>query len=459
MNEGALKRAAAYIEQWLGYHYERGETPGFAVAIAHKGKMIMNHGYGFADTEQKILMTKDHLFRIASHSKTFTATAVMQLQEQRKLRIDDYVCDHLPWLRQHKDEKWQKVTIRQLLSHGAGVIRDGNNSDYWNLYRPFPDTGEFRKEILEADLVIENNIKLKYSNYGYTLLGLLIAEVSGVSYNDFVTQNIVNALGLKNTGPEYDAQHAGEYVTSYTRLNNKKKRLPINPVDTKVMSSATGFYSNAEDLCAYFSAHMTGSGKLLDDESKKEMQRPQWHAENTRHKVDYGLGLDVEYVNDRTLIGHGGGFPGNITKSLSDPKDELVVIVLTNANGSSAGYWNHNIIRVIDFFQKHKDSPKWQKYEGRYSDLWHDLDIIAADDKLFVAGSGDWEPFDKPEELEHVKANIFRVTKTDSFSSVDELVVFNLDTAGKTESISYCGATMVPENTYIRQMAGKKRVG
>jgi D-alanyl-D-alanine carboxypeptidase len=437
MDERALEHAVEYIKPWLQRLYDLGDTPGFVVAIAHKGKIILNEAYGFADLERQIPMKTGHLFRIASHSKTFTATAVMQLQERKKLKIDDYIADHLTWLKKHKDPKWPKVTIRQVLSHGAGIIRDGNNSDYWNVYRPFPSEDEFKREILDTDLVIENNKTLKYSNFGYTLLGILIAEVSGRQYNDYVTENIIQPLGLKNTGPEYEASRKEDFVTGYTRMDTKKKRLPIEPIDTRAMSSATGFYSNAADLCKYFSAHMPGSIEILDDESKKEMQRVHWHADNTKDRIDYGLGLDIEYAGGRRVLGHGGGFPGNITKSLFDPKDELIVIVLTNTNGSRAGYIDHNIIKVINYFQKNKGTIKWKKYEGRYSDLWHAQDVVAVGDKLVVASADDWEPFGNPEELEHVKGDTFKVSKTDSFSSVGEAVEFKLDSSGKVNKRSH----------------------
>lgn len=459
MDERALDHAADYIKSWLKYLYERGDTPGFVVAVAHKGRIVLREGYGFADLELKVPMSQKHLFRIASHSKTFTATSVMQLQEKGKLRIDDPIANYLGWLKEHKDERWRKVTIRQLLSHGAGVIRDGKDSDYWNVYRDFPSEDELKDDILDADLVIDNNQKLKYSNYGYSLLGMLIAEVSGAPYNTYVTKNIIEPLGLKNTGPEFDPARAEDFVTGYTRLDNKKQRLPIKPIDTHAMSAATGFYSNVADLCTYFSAHMPGSGKLLSDESKKEMQKVQWHAENTRDRVDYGLGLDIEYVGDHTLLGHGGGFPGNITKSLFDPKDELVVIVLTNANGAWAGYMDHNIVKVIDFFQKNKDAPKWGKYEGRYSDLWQDIDVIALGDKLVVASANSWEPFENPEELEHLRDNTFKVAKTDSFSSLGEEVEFKIGVDGRVQKVKYTGATMLPEDSYSQKMAGKKSIG
>ena len=125
MHQQALQKAASFIESWLQSRYDRLDIPGFVVGIAHEGKMVFRRAYGYANLERKEPLTPDHIFRIASQSKMFTATAVLQLQEQGKLRLDDCVTDYIPWLREHQDKRWQQVTIRQLLSHSAGVIRDG----------------------------------------------------------------------------------------------------------------------------------------------------------------------------------------------------------------------------------------------------------------------------------------------------------------------------------------------
>ena len=305
MNKQALDHSVDYIKSWLGFRFEQTEIPGYTVAIAHQVKILFSEAYGYADIEHDTKLTTNHIFRIASHSKTFTATALMQLAEQGKLRIDDYVVDYLPWLKDHKGNRFCKITVRQLMSHGAGIIRDGLDSDYWQLERPFPDQKTLIKEILEAELVLDNNVKLKYSNFGYSLLGLVIEAISGQPYNEYVTAHIVNELGLKNTGPEYTPDIKANLVTGYSRRDVNKSRLPINHADTQAMSAATGFYSTAEDLCVYFTAQMVGSGKLLSDESKKEMQRVQWHAvsRGEASNADYGLGLAIELVNKRHTFG------------------------------------------------------------------------------------------------------------------------------------------------------------
>lgn len=463
MNERTLQKSVAFIDSWLEFRYGRLEIPGFVVAIAHKGDIVFKNAYGFADLEKREKLTTDHIFRIASHSKTFTATATMQLQEKGKLRIDDYAVKYIPWLKQHKDKRWQKVTIRQLMSHSAGVIRDGVDADYWQLDTPFPNAQELKKAILESDLVLDTNIQMKYSNFGYSLLGMVIEAVSGQPYNKYVKESIVSPLKLSNTGPEFEAKIANKIATAYTRRDVNKTRRPIANVDTKSMSSATGFYSTVEDLCKYFTAHMVGSKKLLDDESKKEMQRLQWQVKNSKERDAYGLGLEIEYVDERRLVGHGGGFPGHITKSMFDPKDELVVIVLTNCIDGGASEIAKGIISVINYFQNSSSARKpkhdLSKFEGRFLSLWSMVSIVSMGNKVVSVYPDTWQPFIEPEELERVDDKTLKVTKTNSFYSEGELVRFKFGAQGEVKSVNYNGGTMLPEQDWIAKQSRQKMIG
>ncbi|HET7059799.1 MAG TPA: serine hydrolase domain-containing protein [Candidatus Saccharimonadales bacterium] len=463
MNKRALDKSLDFMSGWLSFLYEREEIPGFVIAVSHKGKVLFNEAYGYANIEEKTKLTPRHIFRIASHSKTFTATAIMQLQEQGKLNIDEPVVKYITWLNRHKDKRFQGVTIRQVMSHGAGIIRDGAEYDFWQLKQPFPNAELLKKELLETDLVIDNNKKLKYSNYGYSLLGFLIAEVSGKSYNQYVTDNIIKPLGLKDTGPEYTKSLKGRVATGYTRPDIEGKvRLPIANIDTRAMSPATGFYSTSNDICKYFTARMVGSGKLLSDKSKRQMQRIHWRAENVGDKKEeYALGLEIEHTKKRRLFGHSGGFPGYITKSFFDPKDELVVTVLTNASATYATYMAKSVVNLVDFFQDNWRPPKngLERYEGRLMCSWFIGDIIASGDKLIMGYSDSWSVFDNPDELVRVGDSKFKIAKTSSFGSEGELVKFVLDRDGKINSMRYADVECLPVNEYIAQMSKQKVVG
>jgi CubicO group peptidase (beta-lactamase class C family) len=465
MNKKALDHSIKYIDSWIGFRFNRDLIPGMVVAVSSEGRLIFNKAYGFADLERKTKLTSQHIFRIASHSKTFTATALMQLIEKDKLKLDDYAVDYIPWLTSHKDTRWKKVTIRQLMSHSAGVIRDGEDSDYWQYSRPFLNKNELKELVLQADLVVDNNVKLKYSNIGYSLLGLVIEIVSGMSYNDYVIKNIVKALELKNTGPEYLPEIVDRIVVGYSRPDIGLDHLPMDQIDTHAMSAATGFYSNSEDLCTFYNAQLIGSGKLISDESKKEMQRIQWHAEpfNSYYHEDYGLGIDISYVNERKLIGHGGGFPGHITSTAADPKNKLVVTVLTNYINTPVGTIRNSIHEIIDYFQTNTSTtpPKHDasKFEGRYMSMWSIADIVVTGDKIVCGYPNTWyNPLNEADEFEYVNDKTIKTTKTSSFSATDELVKFSFN-EDKVESVNYHGSKMLPEKIWLSKVAKLKKFG
>ena len=105
-------------------------------------------------------------------------------------------------------------------------------------------------------------------------------------------------------------------------------------MQTNALAAATGFYSTAKDLSRYAAAHFLGDATLLADASKREMQQPYWHS--TQTDTHYGLGFTIVDIGERRLVGHSGGFPGFVTRTMFDPKDRLVIVVLTNASRGAA---------------------------------------------------------------------------------------------------------------------------
>jgi D-alanyl-D-alanine carboxypeptidase len=454
MHRRALDRALAYVDSWLRYRHEGSDIPGYVVAVAHEGKIVLEQGYGEADLAAEAPMTPAHIFRIASHSKTFTATAVLQLAEAGALRLDDLVVDHLSWLGGHRDRRVRRVTIRQLLCHGAGMVRDGTRADFWQLLADFPDVGTLKNEVLESLLVTEPNVALKYSNIGYSLLGLVVEAASGESYEDYVSDRIVGPLGLERTGPDHSDGLEGSLATGYGRADVYRTRLPIASVGTGAMAPATGFYGSAADLCTYFSAQMVGSKLLLSDDSKREMQRVHWHARGTGPGTqgDYGLGLGLDTVGTRRTFGHGGAYPGHITRTMVDPEEGLVVVVLTNCIDGPAEEMARGIFGIIDYFAEHvppgrpKEDMLWM--QGRYMNLWAVSDIVVTGDRIIRVSPTSWAPLADPERLEAVDAQTLRIADTGSFASAGELVRLQLRD-GEMESLDYAGMTMWPEEAWI----------
>jgi len=328
--------AAPYLESWLELQRRRGRVPGVQAAVRVGDRLVLSTALGIADVTTGEPLTTGHLFRIASHSKTFTAVAVLQLVEAGRMRLDDPIARWVPEV----PAPLAAVTVRELLGHQGGVVRDGRDNDHWQLLHAFPDADELLELAGDGGGVFGRNEHFKYSNIGYSLLGLAIEAVTGTGYGAHVQAAVVDRLGLSDTGPELDPARAGEYAAGHTGLlDGEDARLTIPHVDTRAMAAATGFYSTAEDLTRFGAAHVRGDERLLTEGSKRLMQRAESeisaHGEEVRH---YGLGLDLLRLRERQLVGHSGGDPRHITPPWGDPPGPGGGRVVTNASdGPGAG--------------------------------------------------------------------------------------------------------------------------
>src|ERR1700754_4253144 len=138
-----LRSAIDYIVDWLEFQLTGSQQPGVIIAIAHRGEIVAEQAFGVANLDTGEKLTARHRFRIASHSKSFTAAGIMKLREQKKLRLDDAVGDHVKGLHPRVAE----LTIAQALSHSAGLTRDGANSGQFVDSRPYLDKDEILEEL------------------------------------------------------------------------------------------------------------------------------------------------------------------------------------------------------------------------------------------------------------------------------------------------------------------------
>jgi CubicO group peptidase (beta-lactamase class C family) len=450
-----LRDGVAYADRWIAYQQERREVPGIAVTISHGDQVLLAQGYGYADLERQTPMTSRHIFRIASHSKTFTATAILQLLERGKLRLDDPLASSIPWLGRLGD--LAQVSIRQALNHSSGVIRDGLDAAYWHLERGFPDADELRRLVEDGGAVLAANERFKYSNIAYGLLGLVIEAASGTPYNQYVKEHIVDRLGLADTGPELDDHARTRLVKGYTSRHLGLPRRPIPDIDTRALSPATGFYSSAEDLSRYVSAHFLGDARLLRDASKREMQQPYWEVAQADER--YGLGFDVVKIGERQLVGHGGGFPGHITRTLFDPVDRLAIVVLTNEIAGPARAIAHAVVRIIDFALKQPPATnhdgRHDRYVGRFVDLWGVTDVAAFGDALLALSPEGDDPTKDVTRLRVEDTDTLRITDTDGYGSPGESVRYSRDAEGRVTMVRFGGTPCYPPDLYRAHERGR----
>jgi CubicO group peptidase (beta-lactamase class C family) len=464
-----VRDVARYADSWVSLRARTQRIPGVQVAVAVAGDVLLSSSHGFArlpgtdgDDDPGEDLTTGHLFRIASHSKTFTATAVMQLVEAGRVRLDDRVEEHVPAL---SGSPIADRTLAELLAHGGGVVRDSHDAGFWQLQREFPDDDALVAACLDASDVLERNEQFKYSNIGYGVLGLVIEAVSGRSYAEYATVEVVGRLGLRNTGPELDATRSGEYATGYSSLAAYDRRLPIDPVDTRALAAATGFWSTAEDLCCYAAGHVLGDERLLSDASKRRMHRGEWEIDGTDDR--YGLGFDIQTIGERRMIGHGGGFPGHITRTLLDPVDGLTVVVLTNAIDGPARELAQGIVKLVDVALDAAKDPSSAgdvegaadraSYTGRFGALWGVTDVVDLGGRLRLVQPNQADPTVAMAKLDVVDADTLRIAEASGYSSPGEQIRY-LRNDGLIAKVVVGGMAAVPIEEHVNVVRGLDRI-
>jgi CubicO group peptidase (beta-lactamase class C family) len=465
-----LREALAYVDAWLDYRLWKLRTPGAQVAIWFDGTLQFSNAYGLSNLDTREPLTSAHLFRIASHSKTFTATAIMQLVEVGKLRLDDTAGSWIPALTE-ADSPLAEATVRQLVSHSAGVIRDGVDATHWAHSRPFPNEAKLLELAIREGVVRQPDATFKYTNIGFSLLGLIIGKAAGSTYNAYTTTAIIEKLGLRNTGPELDDARLSEYAGGHSGLSSWTERQVIPHVDTHAMAAATGFYSTAEDMVQFASAHFFGDTRLLSDRSKHEMQRPVWTDLAPEAPQDgYGYGTTIHYYGGHRMVGHSGGYPGHITRTMWDPNEGLAISVLTNAVDGPAEELASGILKILD--KARAVSPKvplssglvdgaaipppaesdteieLESFTGRFAALWGVTDVFILGGKLFASSPVPPSPLVEPAELAVIDENTLRIMSGSPYGSVGERFRYERDANGKVMSLFTGGMQAWPIEDY-----------
>ena len=442
----SLASALPYVERWLAHRVWATRVPGVQAAVHFDGRLQWSGAFGVADITTGEALTTDHLFRIASHSKTFTATAVLQLVEAGALRFDDTAASLVPEL---QGSAVGGATVRELLGHSAGIIRDGLDGDYWQHSRQFPDRDELLAILREEGRVLEPNEAFKYTNIGYSLLGLIVGAVSGAGYNEYVAEHICARLGLAKTGPEWDPARAGEFAAAHTGLHTSRERRRIDHVDTRAMAAATGFFSTAEDLTRYFAAHTLGDERLLSDASKRLQQRDEWLTNPLDEKSGhYGLGMISERLGGRKVIGHSGGYPGHITRTILDPEKGLVVSVLTNAVDGPASELAVGALALLDYALEKpttETTPDASPFVGRFANMWGVIDVAQLGDRIVAVHPGSPDPITALDTLTVSSPAALEFDTGSGYGSIGEKLHYVFDESGAITSIRGGGGmTMWP---------------
>lgn len=469
-----VRDAQEALIAWVDLRRRQLRIAGVQVCIRVGEEVVVSAALGSADLERGTELTTRHLFRIASHSKTFTATAIMQLREDGLVGLDDRLEE---WVQEFEGHPLGSITVRELLGHQAGVVRDGDASDYWQLMEDFPGRERLLEMLTEHGVVLVPNAHFKYTNFGYALLGLVIERASGRSYAEFVRERILDPLGLDRVHPDIDDVPPQECAWGHSmRIDGDDDTFVVGNPSTHALAPATGFVADAEDLSAYAAAHAFGDTRLISDGTQRLMQRPEsFIVRRGEEQGRYGLGLVLEKVGKRHTVGHSGGFPGFITRTLLDPTDGLVVCVLTNQAGGPASELAAGLIRLIDLALE-KSGPEaasssaWPEgtplgmsaqeareegidpasFTGRFLSSWGHTDIRVLGDRLIVFSPDLADPADDAEELRILDADTLVTPAEPGFGAPGERWHATREPSGRITSLRAGGGTLLPEEEFRR---------
>jgi CubicO group peptidase (beta-lactamase class C family) len=303
------------IDEIVRFRVEQKEFSG-AVLIAKGDDIVFNKSYGLANIEWNIPNTTTTRFRLGSITKQFTAAAILLLEEEGKLKLEDPVRTHWP----DAPRAWDKVTIFHLLTHTSGMPPP---DETWRFSEgPAEETvGHFRNKPLE----FEPGAQFRYSNSGFIVLAYLIERISGMSYGGFLQERILKPLGMKDSGVESNGPIVANRASGYADGDDGFVNASYLSMPSSIGSGA--LYSTTEDLLRWTRGLF--GGKLLKAASLERMVSP--------FKENYALGLYVSNEKSIKVIQHGGSIQGFNAMLAYYPDEQMTLVVLANIEGTADG--------------------------------------------------------------------------------------------------------------------------
>ncbi len=319
----------AFLDEFFDKNMEKLDIPGAAMVVVQDGEILFSKGYGFADLEQQIPVDPAQtIMRIGSVSKLFAATAAMQLVEQGLLDLDADVNLYLTALQIPKDYS-EPVTLQQLLTHSAGF-----EDRFIGTMTTDPDEFLALGEHLKGNIpkrVLDPGSVHSYSDFSFALTGLLVEEISGVPFAQYVDENILQPLGMSRSTfeqpvpPELAADLAvGYFVTGGTFKPGDYVYSQVPPADS--------MGSTAEDMARFMIAHLQDGRyedvRILEEDTARQMHEQQF----THHPQLPGLGYAFKerFVNGERLIGHGGDIGTYASQMILHLEDDVGFFVVYN---------------------------------------------------------------------------------------------------------------------------------
>lgn len=335
----AQKFNSSKLDSLLKY-VERSQKGMGSLSIFRNGNEVYRYTIGFADLDRNIITTSNTRYRIASITKTYTATLIMQLIEEGKLRLDTKLASFFSGF-----ENGDLITIKQMLQHRSGLINFTNTSGYRRYMESPISKKKLLHEIKDLGCDFEPNEKSVYSNSNYVLLGFIIEHIEGKSFNQVLQERIIKKLQLKDT---YIGTQIGERKNeafSYTILKHWK---PATETNMSFPLAAGAIVATPSDINRFYSALF--NGELISVETLKIMETS---------NGAYGIGLWEMPFFQKSGFGHTGCIDGFQSYAIYLPNDKLSIAYTSNGVGMPVEDLMRGVLSV--FFSKEYEFPDFKE--------------------------------------------------------------------------------------------------
>lgn len=354
-----------------------------AIVVVSNGKEVFNKNYGMANEEHSVPNTTRTKFKIASLTKQFTCMAIMMLKERGLLNINVSIRSFFP----DYPELDERITIHHLMTHTSGLFNDFSVVDpHLYLGKRLFTQSEVFDVFKDMPLEFQPGEDWDYCFFGYYLLGVIIERISGKSYIEFLTENIFEPLGMKNTGLDDYIEIVPNKASGYY-VNDEK--LICCELDTMSAFSAGALYSTIEDMVLWDQALY--SEILVSKKTMDEMFTP--------YKEDYGYGWIIDKKFNNKRVRHSGGGNGYSHQFHRYIDDKVTILVLSNYGFTNSFDINENIARIVfneDYIMPSKPEEfkfkldLYDSYSGIYEDGFLKYEVKRIEEKLYLIQQDKW---------------------------------------------------------------------
>ena len=343
----------AAIDAYVAAQVHEQGYAGLSLAIMREGKVVLAKGYGKRLLKEGASVEPDTPFAVGSVTKQFTCACILLLAEEGKLSVDDKVVKYEPKLTSATD-----ISLYDLMTHMSGYP-DFYPLDFVDRRLVKPIVPEaLVAEYARAKLDFEPGARWSYSNTGYTLLGTVVAKVSGKPFGQFLKERILDPLGMTNSAFE-----PGPDVKGQTRGYTSFALGPLEPAEPEAsgwLHAAGGLWATAPDLARWDLALM--EGRIVKPASYRLMTTPR--SLKSGHNTGYGCGLNVRRIDGETILAHGGAVSGFLSVNAMVPRTKSAVILLTNTEHLPADALHSTILNLLLEDQKKQGTPHVPKVNG-----------------------------------------------------------------------------------------------